>query len=141
MREVDVDGGDQLGDAGKAAFAHDLVGQLAKEALYEVEPRGAGGGEVNVKARVLLEPGANHGVFVSRVVVDDQMQGQFSRCLAVQLFQKGQPLDVRMVLGGRAHPKRVSQSRRYRPLPCPCEGQRSSRPFARSRSQGRNVLT
>lgn len=43
MSEVNVDGGDQLGNAGEAAFAHDVVGQLAKETFHEVEPRRAGG--------------------------------------------------------------------------------------------------
>ncbi len=39
VREMDIDGGDQLLDAGKAAVANDVVGKLAKEALNQVQPR------------------------------------------------------------------------------------------------------
>jgi len=73
MGEVNVYGGDQLGDAGEAAVTHHLVRELAKEAFHEVEPGGTGGSEVNVDARVLCEPVANHRMLVRRVIVDDQM--------------------------------------------------------------------
>jgi len=36
------------GDAGTATFTHDVIGELAKEALDEVEPGKSGGSEVDV---------------------------------------------------------------------------------------------
>ena len=39
VRKMDVDGGDQLTDAVKAALADNVVSQLPKEALDEGEPR------------------------------------------------------------------------------------------------------
>src|SRR6266498_856856 len=74
MREVNIDGGDQFIDAGKAAFAHDVVSELAKKALDEVEPGGAGGSEVNVNAGMFFQPSADGGMLVGGVVVDDEMQ-------------------------------------------------------------------
>src|SRR5262245_14670776 len=74
VREVNVDGGDQFVDAGKAAFTNDIVGELAKETLDKVEPGGAGGSEVNVNAGMFFQPGADGGMLVGGVVVDDEMQ-------------------------------------------------------------------
>ena len=88
MREVDVDGGDQFVDAGKAAFAHDLVGELAKEAFDEVEPGGAGGSEVNVNAGMFFQPGADSGMLVGGVVVGDEMQRELRGRLAMEFFEK-----------------------------------------------------
>ena len=61
VREVDVDRCDQFVDARKAAFTDDVVGELAKEALDEVEPGGTGRGKVDLNARMLLQPSADGG--------------------------------------------------------------------------------
>lgn len=92
--EVDVNGGDQLGNTAKAAIADDVVGQLPEEALNQVKPRGAGGREVNMHTRVLLDPRPHHRMLVGRVVVDDQVQVQLLGCLPMELLQESQPLDM-----------------------------------------------
>src|SRR5215207_1884660 len=102
MREVNVDGGDQFVDACKAAFADDVVGELAKEALNEVEPGGAGWSEVNVDARMFFQPGADGGMLVCGVVVDDEMQRELCGRLAMEFFEKGEPLNVRVLRCRRA---------------------------------------
>src|SRR6266540_5111118 len=88
MRQVDVDGCDQFVDAGKAAFAHDVVGELAKKALDEVEPGGAGGSEVNVNAGMFFQPSADGGMLVGGVVVDDEMQRELRGRLAMEFFEE-----------------------------------------------------
>ena len=57
---------------------------------------------MNVHARVLFQPRADRGMLVRGVVVDDQMQGQSSQSLPVQLFKKAQPFDFGMARCGRA---------------------------------------
>lgn len=39
VRDVNIDGRDQFGDAGKAVFAHDVVGQLAREVFDQLHGR------------------------------------------------------------------------------------------------------
>jgi len=102
MREVDVDGSDQLGDAGKAAFSDDVISELAKEALHQVEPGRAGGGEVDVNAGMFCQPGADGGVLVGRVIIDDQVQGEFRRSLAMNLPEGNEPVGMRVARRGSA---------------------------------------
>lgn len=45
MGEVTIDGGDQFGDATKAAFADDVVGELAKKCPRGGKPGGHAGTE------------------------------------------------------------------------------------------------
>ena len=102
MREVDVDRGDEFTDAGETAISDDIVGELAKKALDQIEPGGTRRREVNVHAWVLFKPRADRGVFVRGIVVDDQMQRQFGRSLPVQLFEESQPFDIGMAGRSRA---------------------------------------
>ena len=51
--DVVLDGGDELGDAGEAATLEPLGGQLSEPPLDQVEPRRAGGREVEVEAGCL----------------------------------------------------------------------------------------
>src|SRR5665647_981518 len=78
------DGGHEVGHAVKDAAAQGLFGELAKPALDEVQPGAARGGEVQMEARVLGEPGSDGCVFVGLVVVEDQMQLELAGKLAVQ---------------------------------------------------------
>jgi hypothetical protein len=94
--EVDVDRCDQFVDARKGAFTDDVVGELAKEALDEVEPGGTGRGKVDLNARMLLQPSADGGMLVRSVVVDDQMQRQPCGRLTMDFFEEGEPLGVRV---------------------------------------------
>jgi hypothetical protein len=94
--EVDVDRCDQFVDARKGAFTDDVVGELAKEALDEVEPGGTGRGKVDLNVRMLLQPSADGGMLVRSVVVDDQMQRQPCGRLTMDFFEEGEPLGVRV---------------------------------------------
>jgi hypothetical protein len=51
-----------------------VLREVAKEALYHVQPRRAGRREVHVKARMPFQPPLHLGMFVRGVVVRDQVQ-------------------------------------------------------------------
>ena len=82
------DGGDEIGHAGEDAAAKSLLGELPKPALDEVQPRAAGGGEVEMEARMLGKPGSDACVLVGLVVVEDQMQVELGRELAIEGAQE-----------------------------------------------------
>jgi hypothetical protein len=65
-----------------------LLGQEAKPALDEVEPRGASWGEVQMKAWALAQPALNSGSFMSPVVVEDQMDLELWRKLRLDLVKE-----------------------------------------------------
>jgi len=65
-----------------------LPGQFGEEPFDGVEPGGRGRGEVEVEPRVPFEPGADLGMLVGGVIVDDQMQLSAGRGLAVDLVEK-----------------------------------------------------
>jgi len=81
--DVVLDGLLQLPDMAKDAAPHALVGEIAKEALHLIEPGGTGGSEMQVEARMLLEPTPNLGRFMRRVVVQDQVDVLVARYLLV----------------------------------------------------------
>ena len=56
LADVVLDGLLQFPHIVKDAAAHALVGEIAEEALYLVEPGGTGGSEMQVEARMLVEP-------------------------------------------------------------------------------------
>lgn len=64
--------------------------QLSEPAFHRVQPRGAGRREVQLEAWMLLQPRLDRGSLVSRAVVQDHMQIQLSRCVAVDLLQESQ---------------------------------------------------
>ena len=68
--DVVLYGGDQLGDAGEAAPLQPFGGELPEPPLDQVQPRRAGGREVEVEAGVLGQPGDDVRVLVGAVVVD-----------------------------------------------------------------------
>ncbi len=74
-------------DAGEAVAPDALVGDVAKEALNHVQPRCAGGREVDDKARVSGQPLLHFGMVVRGVVVHDQMQAQVFGRFAVDQAQ------------------------------------------------------
>jgi len=67
--KMNVYGCDQPTDAGKAALADNVVGQLPEEAFDKVVPRRASRGEVKVNARMLFDPRENNGMLVGGVIV------------------------------------------------------------------------
>jgi len=71
--DVVIDGSDEFFQAAKHAATQAVVSQVTKEAFYHVQPRAAGGREMHVEARVAAEPWLHAGMFVSGVVVHDQV--------------------------------------------------------------------
>ena len=92
LGEVAVDGGLEIDDALEDAALEPLPGQLGEEAFDRVEPGGRGRGEVEVEPRMPFEPGAHLGMLVRGVVVDDQMQVELGRGLAVDLVEEADEL-------------------------------------------------
>jgi hypothetical protein len=74
MVEVLVDGSFELWNGGEDAASDAFLGDQTEEALDLIEPGGRGGGEVQVKARVLGQPCLNVGMLVSSVVVEDEVE-------------------------------------------------------------------
>jgi hypothetical protein len=85
----------QARDAVEAAAANGLRGDQAEPALDQVEPRGAGRGEVQMEARVGGQPLFDRGMLVGPVVVTDQMQLQLGIALG-QRLQEDDELGVPM---------------------------------------------
>ena len=67
MLKIRADGFDQFGQAAKDSSPQALGGQVTKEALHHVKPRGARGREVQMKTWMLLQPRFDLGMFVRGV--------------------------------------------------------------------------
>ena len=63
----------EIRNARECSTTEAVDGEIAEEALDHVQPRAAGGGEVNVKTRTALKPPLYGGMFVRRVVVRNDM--------------------------------------------------------------------
>jgi hypothetical protein len=81
--QVGGDGFDQLRQAAKDTPAQTFGGQVTKEALDYVELGGAGGREVQMKARVLREPRFDLEMLVRGVVIQNEMQVAIRRGLLI----------------------------------------------------------
>ena len=92
--EVSADRFDQFGQAAKDPSTQTLGAQVPKEALHHVEPRGACRREVQMKARMLFQPGLDLGMFVRGVVIQDQVQVAIRRRLLIEQAQELQPFDM-----------------------------------------------
>lgn len=82
--QVSGDGFDQLGEAAKDSATQPPGGQVTKEALDHVEPRGARRGEVQMKAWMLGKPRLDLGMLVRGIVIQDQMQVAIRRGLLIE---------------------------------------------------------
>jgi hypothetical protein len=100
------------GDTGKAALAHGILGEVAKETLNQVHPRAGGRGEVKddglaamglaLEAVSVGDPTFDLGVFVDGVIVDDEMEREIARGFGIEMLEEGQPLAVRVARCGLA---------------------------------------
>ena len=63
LRQIVIDRGLQVIDAGIAATSDAPRRDLGEEALHEVQPRRAGGREVQLEAGVLCQPGLHVGEY------------------------------------------------------------------------------
>ena len=81
--DVVLDGLDQLLQAAKDAAAQSFGGEVAEEAFHHVQPGSAGGGEVQMEARMLGQPRFDLGMLVRGIVIQDQMQFALWRRLLI----------------------------------------------------------
>src|SRR5260370_4602053 len=78
----------KLAGATKDATSQLPLGQESKPTFDEVEPRGAGRREVELKPGALQEPALNGRSLMSTVVVEDQMDAKLWRHLGIDLIQE-----------------------------------------------------
>ncbi len=90
---VDVfsDGSDELFEVLEDAALELVLSQVAKEAFDHVEPTGRGRRKANVEAFVGFEPALDSGMFVSRVVVADQVDFLLGRYRFIDHAQELEP--------------------------------------------------
>ena len=103
MFQVLGNGAFELGDTAEDTASDLLLGEIAEEALDEVEPGGAGGREMEMKTGMFGEPGLDLGVLVGGVVVHNQVQLQRGIGPAVEMFEKAQELAVAVAWQALAH--------------------------------------
>src|SRR6266849_7865529 len=87
---------DESRHAAEGSAPDPLARDLGEEALDKVQPRGAGGGEVEVKPRMLGHPRLHGRMLVGTVVVQDQMDVAPAGGLPLDLVQEGEKFGVRM---------------------------------------------
>ena len=92
LEEVVVDRVLEIVDAGVAAAADLLCGDLGEEALDEVQPGRAGGREMQFEPRVLLQPRLHLGRFVGGIVVEHDVDVARLQNRAVDPAQESQEL-------------------------------------------------
>ena len=90
--EIVHDGLLQFIDALEDATADALSGDLGKEALDHVEPRAGSGREVQVKARMPLEPALYRRGLVGGIIVDDEMQVEIGQSPFVDGLEEAEEL-------------------------------------------------
>ena len=90
--EVVHDGLLQFGDASEDAASDALVGDLGKEALDLIEPRGGCGRKVEMNARMLGQPSLHGLGLVGGVIVHDQMKIEMPGCVALNDPEEAQEL-------------------------------------------------
>src|ERR1700758_650529 len=79
LGEIAFDGAHKLGETGKAALAHSVLGEVAEETLNQVHPRAGGRGEVKDNALAAIglalaavavgDPSLHLGMLVGGVIV------------------------------------------------------------------------
>ena len=100
--EIVHDGLLQFVDALEDATADALSGDLGKEPLDHVEPRARSGREVQVKARMPLEPALYRRGLVGGIIVDDEMQVEMGRRPFVDGLEEAE--ELAMPVAGHALP-------------------------------------
>jgi hypothetical protein len=87
-------------DSAKTARVNHLAGNFTKEAFDQVEPGRGGWRKMQMKAGMALKPSDDLGMFVSGVVVADDVNIKLGGDLVVDLAQEGQLLLMAMARGG-----------------------------------------
>src|SRR5258706_10014642 len=96
MIKVVSNGFDEFGNTAKDAASDPFLGDVSEEAFHHVQPRRAGRSVVRVKSRMLLHPSPHGWMFVSCVVVQDDMNVLVFRSLVVDEPQEFEPFLMTM---------------------------------------------
>ena len=87
-----LDFDDQVLDAAKTPPSDRLLGDNVEPDFHLVEPGGIAGSVMNMIAGSKCQPASDFGLFVSSVVVDDQMNIQILRDITLDVLQKAEKL-------------------------------------------------
>jgi hypothetical protein len=99
LGEEAVDGGLEVDDRSEDAAFEPALGEVGEEAFDGVEPAGRGGREVENEA---AEPGANLGMFVDGLVVEDDVDGVAHRDLRLDGVEEADELLMAVALHAAA---------------------------------------
>ena len=91
--EVSTDRSFQFAGAAVSPAAQLLFGEQREPALDQVEPGAAGRGEVQMEARMAQQPALDGRGLVGAVIIEDQVQLQFTRHRGVDGFKEAAKLD------------------------------------------------
>ena len=92
MFDGGVDALDEFLDVAEGTAADGALGNETEPAFYLIEPRRVSRGVVDVIARSGGKPGANFGVLVRGVVINDEMQIEVGRNALIEVPQEGEEL-------------------------------------------------
>jgi len=110
MAEVLVNRLNELGDAAEDPTANAPRCEVAEPAFDQVEPGTRRRDEVQVEPRMPAHPPMHGGMLVSRVIIQDQMQVERSRCLGIDLLQEPEKLVMPMAWPAVADDRAVEQT-------------------------------
>ena len=82
------DSGNQLWNTCEDTSADSLACEFSEPSLHKIQPRRARRCEMQVEAGMVLEPCFHIRVFMSAIVVKDQMEIEFPGNLTINLAQK-----------------------------------------------------
>ena len=91
--EVSTARGFQFAGAAVSPAAQLLFGEQREPALHQVEPGAAGRGEVQMEARMAQQPALDGRGLMGAVIIEDQVQLQFTRYRGVDGCKEAAKLD------------------------------------------------
>jgi len=109
--DVGADGHDEFFEVAENRTAEPILGEVTKEPFHHIEPRGAGGSEVQMKARVARQPALHFGVLMGGVVIADQVQLPVGGDGLVDQAEKLEPFLVAIALLTRTDKQRAGEDR------------------------------
>lgn len=92
MLDEQVDFSHQVFDVREGAATDRLLSDDTEPPFHEIEPGGISRREVQMKARPASKPSLDFGVFVGRVVVDDEMHVEVFGHVGIDMSQEGEEL-------------------------------------------------
>ena len=110
--QVVLNRSNQVRDAVETAAANPLVGNLSKPALDQIQPRARRRDEVDVESGMSSDPGFDSRVFVSCVIVHDEMQIEMGRRLDIDLVEETNEFLVSMTRHAVADHFAIEQAQR-----------------------------